>query len=67
MLEALRCLWSPQQIAKHLKHKGIEGIAMTIRHTTIYATLRALPQGDLKKELLSCLRRDNKRYRCERP
>lgn len=29
---------------------------MTVSHPTIYATIRALPKGELKKDLLSCLR-----------
>ncbi|PAB18079.1 IS30 family transposase, partial [Klebsiella pneumoniae] len=32
-----------------------------VSHTTIYSTIRALPKGELKKDLLSCLRHENKK------
>lgn len=34
---------------------------MNISHTTIYSTIRALPKGELKKDLLSCFRHENKK------
>ncbi len=34
---------------------------MNVSHTTIYSTIRALPKGELKKDLLSCLRHENKK------
>lgn len=65
IIEAIRCLWSPEQISKRLKAVDYMELdkTMTVSHTTIYATIRALPKGELKKDLLSCLRRENKKRR----
>lgn len=65
IVEAIRCLWSPEQISKRLKQfPAIENL-MNISHSTIYATIRALPKGELKKDLLSCLRHENKRRKAK--
>lgn len=56
IVDALQALWSPQQIAEHLKRHRVAGVDMNVSHPTIYATIRALPKGELKKDLLSCLR-----------
>ena len=61
IVEALRCLWSPEQISKRLKQLSESNGHMSISHTTIYSTIRALPKGELKKDLLSCLRHENKK------
>lgn len=52
---------SPQQIAKRLKTFPDLDQTMNVSHTTIYSTIRALPKGELKKDLLSCLRHENKK------
>ncbi|EMU27165.1 transposase, partial [Acinetobacter baumannii ABNIH19] len=49
IVEAIRCLWSPQQIAKRLKTFPDLDQTMNVSHTTIYSTIRALPKGELKK------------------
>ena len=64
IVEAIKCLWSPVQISKWLKRQS-DDKEMNISHTTIYSTIRALPKGELKKELLSCLRRENKKRKTE--
>ncbi|EXB36762.1 homeo-like domain protein, partial [Acinetobacter baumannii 1462234] len=51
IVEAIRCLWSPQQIAKRLKTFPDLDQTMNVSHTTIYSTIRALPKGELKKDL----------------
>ena len=61
IVEAIRCLWSPEQISKRLKQFSDLDNSMNVSHTTIYSTIRALPKGELKKDLLSCLRHDNKK------
>ncbi len=38
---------------------------MNISHTSIYSTIRALPKGELKKDLLSCLRHENKKRKAK--
>ncbi|EYT38736.1 transposase domain protein, partial [Acinetobacter sp. 478810] len=50
-----------QQIAKRLKTFPDLDQTMNVSHTTIYSTIRALPKGELKKDLLSCLRHENKK------
>lgn len=66
IVEAIRCLWSPEQTSKRLKLIPDQDNAMNISHATIYSTIRALPKGELKKDLLSCLRRENKKRRAEK-
>jgi len=61
IVEAIRCLWSPEQISKRLKQFLSLDPTMNISHTTIYSTIRALPKGELKKDLLSCLRHENRK------
>lgn len=61
IVEAIHCLWSPEQISKRLKKFPDLDPAMNVSHTTIYSTIRALPKGELKKDLLSCLRHENKK------
>lgn len=65
IVEAIRCLWSPEQISKRLKQNPNLDHSMNISHTTIYSTIRALPKGELKKDLLSCLRHENKRRKAQ--
>jgi len=57
----LRKKWSPEQIAKELSVDYPEDMTMRIAPETIYAHLYILPRGELKKELLSCLRQNRKR------
>lgn len=57
----LRKKWSPEQIAKELSVDYPEDMTMSIAPETIYAHLYVLPRGELKKELLSCLRQNRKR------
>lgn len=53
--------WSPEQIANFLKEKYPQDKDMRISHETIYTYLYVLPKGQLKKELLLCLRQGKKR------
>ena len=61
LLKRSDCLWSPQQIAKRLKTLPDLDQTMNVSHTTIYSTIRALPKGGVEKDLLSCLRHENKK------
>lgn len=63
IVEAIRCLWSPQQIAKRLKTFPDLDQTMNVSHTTIYSTIRALPKGELKKDLLSKVKSEDIRRR----
>lgn len=59
--EKLRLHWSPEQIVQclHKDHPG--STTMRVSSEAIYSYLYVLPRGELKRELLSCLRRRHKR------
>lgn len=58
--EKLRQEWSPEEIDKRLKEEYPDNITMRISHETIYQHLYCLPKGELKKELMRGLRREQK-------
>lgn len=58
--EKLRRKWSPIQIAELVKKQYPTNTTMRISHETIYTYLYVLPRGELKKELLLCLRQNRK-------
>ncbi|QFY41544.1 IS30 family transposase [Candidatus Methylospira mobilis] len=51
--------WSPEQISGTLKRVYAEQGALTVSHETIYTALYAFPRGELRSELLSCLRQSH--------
>ncbi len=51
----LQC-WSPQQIAGELRRLHPDNKRLHVSHETIYTCIYAQPRGELKKELLACLR-----------
>ena len=54
--ELLRQRWSPQQIAAHLAKLHPSDAAQRASHETIYNVIYAQPRGELRKELVACLR-----------
>lgn len=52
----LRQRWSPQQIAAHLAKLHPSEAAKRASHETIYNVIYAQPRGELRKELIACLR-----------
>lgn len=52
----LRLHWSPQQIAAHLAKLHPDEAAKRVSHETIYNVIYAQPRGELRKELIACLR-----------
>lgn len=48
--------WSLDQIIGHLKRAYPECYACNVNHETIYTALYALPRGELRRELIDCLR-----------
>lgn len=63
VLKKLRLRWSLEQIAYFLKMHYPDDKSMKISHETIYAYLYILPRGELKKELIACLRQGRKHRR----
>ena len=55
----LRLRWSPQQIAAILKAMWPDGSSKTVSHETIYNALYLHPRGELKREMIACLRHHN--------
>lgn len=66
VLQRLRWAWSPQQIAARLKRDFPDDGAMRLSHEALYTYLYVLPRGELRRELLSYLRRGHRRRRPRR-
>ena len=49
-------LWSPQQIARTLRAMWPDKPNMQVSHETVYNAIYAYPKGELRKELIACLR-----------
>ena len=58
--EYLNLRWSPQQIAGKLKAMWPSDSSQTVSHETIYNAIYVHPRGELKRELIACLRHHNK-------
>jgi IS30 family transposase len=57
----LRQGWSPEQISgrrKRMKDGMEQASGMTVSHEAIYTAIYALPRGELRRELIACLRQD---------
>jgi IS30 family transposase len=52
----LQLHWSPQQIAAILKAMWPDDSSKTVSHETIYNALYLYPRGELKREMIACLR-----------
>jgi IS30 family transposase len=59
----LRQGWSPLQIAGRLRLMEPNDPKLTVCHETIYMALYALPRGELRRELLSCMRQERQTRR----
>jgi len=59
----LRMGWSPLQIAGRLKRMHPDDATQTACHETIYVALYALPRGELRRDLLACLRQEHQTRR----
>ena len=55
----LKMGWSPDQISSYLKQAHPDCYARNVSHETIYNTLYAMPRGELRRELIACLRQGN--------
>jgi IS30 family transposase len=56
VLTMLDWKWSPQQIAATLKRTFPHEPARHVSHETIYTAIYALPRGELRRQLIACLR-----------
>jgi transposase, IS30 family len=63
VLNLLKKCWSPEQIVNRILKEYPFDEAMRISHEAIYSYIYVLPKGQLKKELILCLRRKRKRRR----
>lgn len=52
----LRIRWSPQQINGNLRAFYPHQPAMLLSHETIYIAIYAMPKGELRREIMNCLR-----------
>lgn len=59
----LRDFHSPEQIAGILKRMSPGDRRLQVSHETVYTALYAMPQGELRKELVACLRQCRKSRR----
>lgn len=60
VLAGLRRRWSPEQIVRRLAREYPHDPTMRVSHETIYSYLYVLPRGELKRELVRCLRQPRK-------
>lgn len=49
--------WLPSQIAGKLKLMWLDEPQRTVSHESIYTCIYAMPKGELRKDLIACLRR----------
>ena len=56
VLTLLAWKWSPQQIAGTLKRVFPDEPARHVSHETIYTAIYAQPRGELRRQLIACLR-----------
>ena len=56
VLSLLDWKWSPQQIAGILKRVWPDDTSRHVSHETIYTAIYAQPRGELRRQLIACLR-----------
>jgi len=63
VLDMLRNRWSPQQISGTLKAMFPDQPDYQVSHETVYKAIYAQPHGELRKELIACLRQGKTKRR----
>jgi len=61
IVRLLRLQWSPEQISgrrKLMKDGVAQQSGLSVSHEAIYTAIYALPRGELRRELIACLRQD---------
>jgi len=75
VLSALRCHWSPEQIAGKLRdmnhaaspaERALPALPLTVSHETNYCAIHAMPRGTLRAELIDLLRKKSHKTRLPR-
>ena len=61
--DMVRAGWSPEQTAFMLKRAHPDDPSRTAVHETIYTAIYVLPRGELKRELIRCMRLSNGKRR----
>jgi IS30 family transposase len=61
--DMLRNKWSPQQISGTLKAMFPRRPELQVSHETVYKAIYAQPHGELRKELIACLRQGHTKRR----
>ena len=56
VMEFLKAKWSPQQIASTLAFVFPDDPDLHVSHETIYTAIYAQPRGELRRQLIACLR-----------
>src|SRR5471032_3246842 len=56
VVEFLKAKWSPQQIASTLAFVFPDDPDLQVSHETIYTAIYAQPRGELRRQLIACLR-----------
>ena len=63
VISLLKDFHSPEQISGILKRMNADDKTMQVSHETIYRAIYAIPRGELRKELVACLRQSRKSRR----
>ncbi len=63
VVRLLRACHSPEQIAGILRRMHPDQPSLQVSHETIYTALYAMPRGELRSELIACLRQGRKSRR----
>jgi IS30 family transposase len=63
VVDMLRNKWSPQQISGTLKAMFPRRPELQVSHETVYKAIYAQPHGELRKELIACLRQGHTKRR----
>ncbi|PVY76438.1 IS30 family transposase [Tamilnaduibacter salinus] len=63
VLDMLRNRWSPQQISGTLRRMFPDDPDYQVSHESVYKTIYAIPHGELRKELIQCLRQGRTKRR----
>lgn len=58
VLAKLKLKWAPQQISERMKVDNPEDNSMRLSHESIYKFIYSMPKGELRAEIIKCLRQE---------